>query len=270
MKAAFIHLAKIPAALLYPDRIFDDNRIYRGTVVPLALILFLLFVVGERLVYGYYQNPFTRLLAALEADQRVSRLMAAAPEEAREQVRGRMTDRLLGNRSRYFGAVTITLTGLLFMVLILETWVVMAVLSQFFGGQEERKLGRRPSVYLAFYAFVPLAVRKLIEGVLMTVRDPGLAANALTLDMFRQSSRVSFSLAVFLPQEAAGSLLANLVAFYTDPFLLWCFAILVMGAREVYRIRLRNAFWLAAGCMIVLGAQNHLLRALGLQWGVLL
>ena len=270
MKPLLHSLIRIPRILVFPDRTFGEENTYRASLFTLALTLFFLFLVGERMVYGYYQNPYTRLLAVMEAEDRVDKMMAAAPDEAREQVRERVTQRLIGNTNPIFGAVVITVSGISFILLVLEAWLIYTLLSQFFGAQEERKEGRRPTMHLLFYAFHPLALRKVLEGIVMILKNPDHAANALTLRGFREASRVTFSLAAVLPTSLRGTLPYNLLAFFTDPFLIWCFIVLILGGRGIYRMPARNTFAHAAILMVILGIQNHFLRSAGIQWGILL
>jgi hypothetical protein len=270
MKPNLQSISRIPRILVFPDRCFGEESTYRASLFILALTLFFLFLVGQRMVYGYYQNPYTRLLAVMEAGDRVDKMMAAAPDEARDQVRERITDRLVGNRNPLFGAVVITATGILFILLVLEAWLIYTILAQFFGAQEQRKEGRRPTLYLLFYAFHPLALRKVLEGIVMLLRNPDSAANALTLQAFREASRVTFSLAAFLPASLRGTLPYNLLAFFTDPFLIWCFVVLVLGGRAIYRMPTKSAFAQAGILMVLLSIQNHFLRTAGVQLGILL
>jgi hypothetical protein len=270
MKPLLSTLIRIPRILVFPDRAFDRQSTYRASLFTLALMLFFLFLIGERMVYGYYQNPYTRLLAVMEAEERVDKVMAAAPDEARQQVRERITERLIGNTSPLFGAAAITASGISFILLALEAWLIYALLAQFFGAEEEKKEGRRPTLYLLFYAFQPLALRKVLEGIVMLLKNPNDAANALTLQGFREASRVTFSLAAFLPAPLRGTLPYNLLAFFTDPFLIWCFIVLILGGRAIYRMPTRNSLAQAGILIVILGIQNHFLRSAGIQWGILL
>ena len=258
MKLPSIHLDCISKALFFPDRTFAEKKTYQCSIPLLLLLLFLLFIIGERMTFGYYQNPYVRILAVTEAEDLVDRIMAPAPDEAKTEARARIAERLTGNGNPVLNAVSITLSALVFVLIVLEVWVLISILSQFFGGQEQKLEGVKPSLFLAAYAFIPLALRKLLEGIVMMLKDPRVASNALTLDAFRELSSVKFSLFAVFPLDVL-----------TDPFFLWTALILAFGSKDVFKIPLKNAITLAGILILLLAVQNHLLRSLGLQLGVL-
>jgi len=234
--------------------------------LPLVLLLFVVYVCGERLVQGFYQNAHAKTLAVLDVANRMNGLLQTAPTQVQDRARGQALDAILGPRSGFMTAVGIAFSGLGFLLVALETWLVSLVAAQFFGGQEERTDGRRSSWLLFLVAFVPLALRKLAAGVVMSLRDPAAASNALTLTDYQALSTVRFDLVSLLPFGRAHTFLGFAGRLLSDPFVLWTFAILCLGGREVFRIRTRGALGLCAVLLVVLALQARLFSAVGLSW----
>lgn len=88
-----------PAALVRPDRTFASREIYAIPKVILVLSLFVLYIPGERLVQGYYQNEHAKTLALLEVDSRMGGFLQNAPAQVQRQARDQMLDSILGRRS---------------------------------------------------------------------------------------------------------------------------------------------------------------------------
>lgn len=259
-------LSALPVALIRPDRIFAGTEVFKVSRVLLVLVLFLVYVTGERLVQGYYQNAHAKILAVIEVDSRMSGLMQGAPSQVQARARGQMLDSILGRQSGVMTAASIAFSGVGFLLVLLELWLVAEVVSQFFGGQEERHAGRRPSWTLFLIAFVPLALRKLAAGVIMAVRDPDAASNALTLEEYRNISVVRFDLFSLLPWAQSHHFAALVARIVSDPFFLWTLAILCLGGREVYHFPLKSAALLSLVLVLILGLQATLFAGVGLAW----
>ena len=247
------------SALVRPDRTFAGRDIFRLSGTLLVMLLFLTYVVGERLVQGYYQNPHAKTLALLDVDSRMGGLLQNAPTAVQTRMRGQMLDSILGRQSGVMTAAGIVFSGVGFILVLLELWLVSLVVAQFFGGQEDRHAGYRPSWKLFLVAFFPLALQKLAAGVVMSLRNPDAAANALTLADYRLS---------LLPFGNAHGFLASAGRMLTDPFFLWTLAILCLGGREVYRIRLKGALGLCLVLVAALSLQSALFAAVGLSWEI--
>jgi hypothetical protein len=258
--------ASLPSALIRPDRAFAGREISRLPKVFLILSLFVVYVAGERLVQGYYQNEHAKTLALLEVDTQLGGLLQNAPTQVQDQMRGRLVDSILGSRSGVMTAVTIVGSGCGFLLVLLETWLVSMVASQFFGGQEERHGRGRPSGTLYLVAFIPLALRKLCAGIVMAFRSPDAAANALTLADYRALSAPRFDFFSLLPLGQGNAFLVALARMLTDPFFLWTLAIICFGGREVFRFPLRSAAFLCLVLVVVLGLQAALFARIGLVW----
>jgi hypothetical protein len=263
--------AAFPRALVRPDLAFAGQEAHRLPKLLLVFVLFLVYVTGERLVQGYYQNAHAKTLSILETEARMGGLMQNAPSQVQAQVRGQVLDSVLGARSGLLTSVSIAASGVGFLLVLLELWLVSTVASQFFGGQEERRGKDRASWPLFLVAFAPLAIRKLLGGILLALRNPDVAANALTLTDYRRLSEIRFDLFSLLAGTAANGLPAFLAAMarsLSDPFFLWTFAILCYGGREVYRVPLRSAVLLSLVLVVTLSLQTALFVKAGLAWEI--
>jgi hypothetical protein len=252
--------------MIRPDRAFAGQSVHGLPKTLIVLLLFILYVTGTRLVQGYYENPQAKTLAIQEATTRMSGLMETAPTEVQDQARGQMLDSLLGQRSGLMTSFSIAFSGIGFLLVVIELCLVASVASQFFGGQEERRGKDRLSWTLFPVAFVPMALRKLVEGIVMSLRDPEVAGNALTLADYRRLSAVHFDLWSLLSLGQSNQFLSALGRLLTDPFFLWSLAILWFGGREVYRIPLRSSIFLSLVLVLVLGLQTALLARMGVSW----
>jgi hypothetical protein len=257
-------LASIPQALVRPDTAFSKSDVFRFPKPVIALFLFLLYVLGLRLAAGFDQNPHAKELAVAEVAARLGAMMANAPPEAQKKVRDQALSQILGSQGGIMTAVSIVISGLLFVGLILELWLLCAIVTQFFGGQEERHGRERPSLTLFMTAFLPLALRKLLQGIVLSFRNPEIASNALTLTEYRSMSAVRFDLFSFLPPLGLPSFVATLLKFATDPFVIWTFAVLAFGGREIYRISMKSAVGQSAVLLLILCLQFTLFARIGI------
>jgi hypothetical protein len=257
-------ISAVPQALLRPDRAFAERSVYRVPKPLLVLVLFLLYVIGQRLVVGYDQNAQAKELALREADARMSGFMANAPPEQQARAREQIVGSILGERSGVITAVGIVFQGLFFLLLFLEMWLVCTIITQFFGGQEDRHGFDRPSVTLFLVGFFPLAFRKLLEGIVLSFKNPEAAANALTLSEYRTVSAVRFDLFSLLPVHGVPDLPASLARVVTDPFFLWAFVVVTLGGRAVFRLSMKSAVTQSLILVMILGLQSMLLSRIGL------
>jgi uncharacterized membrane protein YdbT with pleckstrin-like domain len=237
-------LAAIPRALLRPDRAFAEHGVYR---LPKSL-----------------ENAHAKELALAEAGARLDSLMTTAPPEAKERAREQMVGSILGQQSTLFTALSIAFSGLFFFILMLEMWLISTVSSQFFGGQEDRHGRDRPSLTLFLVAFFPLALRKLLAGIVLATKNPEAASNALTLTDYRAVSAVHFDFFSLLPPIGVPEFIASIARLVTDPFFLWTLAVVILGGRVVYRVSARGAVAQTAIVVLVLALQAALLKSIGI------
>jgi hypothetical protein len=258
-------LASVPLALVRPDSTFSKTDVFRFPKVLIVLVLFLLYVLGLRLAAGFDENPHAKELAVTEVDARLGSLMANAPPEAQKQARDRALSQILGDQGGIFSAISITFSGLFFLALAVELWLLCAIVTQFFGGQEEKHGRERPSLSLFLIAFLPLAIRKLLQGIILIFRNPEIAANALTLTEYRTVSAVRFDLFSFLPPLGLPVFFSTLLRLATDPFLIWTLGIIALGGREVYRVSQKSAAGQSAVLLLILCLQFTLFSRIGIS-----
>jgi hypothetical protein len=271
-------LTFVARALFVPDRAFLARESSRVSKLALTAILFLTYVAGERLATGFYQSSFAKTLSVLEVDARLSGLMSNAPPDVQDRVRQQALDSILGEGSALLTALSIVLSGFGFLLVLWEMWLVCSVVSQFFGGQEERSIsaslseGRipkdRPALSLFLIAFFPLALRKLAEGAVLAFRNPEAYANALTLAEYKAASAVRFDLFTLFHPNGVPEIFAAAARMLSDPFHLWWLAVIVLGGARVYRIPWRSALALGLILVTILSLQNVLLGRIGIAWEV--
>ena len=256
-------LASLPAALVRPDSAFSRAEVFRFPRILIVLILFLLYVLGLRLAAGFDQNPYYKELAATEVDARLGSFMANAPPEAQRQARDQAMSQILGDGSVVMTAISIVISALAFLAVVMEMRLVCSVVTQFFGGQEERHGRERPSLTLFLTAAVPLALRKFLEGLLLSFRNPEVSANAVSIKEYRALSAVRFDLFSFLPRMGLPAFFDYLLRLVTDPFFIWTAAVLVLGGRAIFRVSLKGAVGQAVVLLLVLCLQFALLSRIG-------
>ena len=259
--------ATLAAALFVPERAFAGTRAERMPKAGAFLLAFVLVVAGARLGAGIELTPLSRTLALAEFDARFGNLFSGAPADVQANARERMGAAVLGSRGGFVLALTLALRGATFALSVIELWLLGLIATQFFGGQEERGAdGLRPSLGLFAAAALPLALRRLLEGVVLAVRSPEAAMNALTLSEYRAAAAVRFDLFSLAGLRDLPALVAAFLRPLADPFVLWGLAILVLGGREVYRVPLKGAIGQVAVLVAIAGLQSWLLGRAGLAW----
>ena len=259
--------ATVARGLFSPDRAFAGPGADLIPKASLCVLLFTMAVAGARLTSGLELTPQARVLAMAEFDVQFGSLFAGAPSDVQARARSRMGDAMLGSSSSFAMAASIAFQGLAFVVTALELWLLGLVVTQFFGGQEERSgPGSRASLGLTLVAFVPLALRRLAAGIIAAVRSPDAALNALTLRDYRAAAAVRFDLMSLTGLRDLPPIVAAFLSMLSDPFVLWTLAILVLGGREVFRLPLKAAAGQVLVLVAVVGLQTWLLGKAGIAW----
>ncbi len=259
-------VAGVARALFSPDRAFADGDAAALPRVALLLLSFVLVVVGGRLGSAASRTPEAGILAMNEVDAQVSSLLAAAPAAAQAMARRQMLDALVGGSSGVAAAFSIVLGGVGFVAVLLELWLACTIITQFFGGQEERRGWDRGSLALVLVAGVPLALRRFLGGLLSAARGAGAALNSLTIEEYRARVGVRFDLLAVAGVGNLPPIVTAAARLVTDPFVLWSLVILVLGGRAVYRLPLRAATGQVLVLLALLGLQSWLIGRLGLSW----
>jgi hypothetical protein len=259
------YFSAISRALFLPDRAFAEASVYKIPKWLLLILLFALSITGQRLAVGYNENAHAKQLQLLEANARLESLMGSAPPEAQAQARQQVVGSILGSQNNVITAISIVMSTLFFFILLLEMWLVCTVVSQFFGGQEDRHAHDRPSLTLFLIAFLPLAVRSLLQGIVLSFKNPDAAANALTLADYQAISAVRFDFYSLLSINGVPDFLAWIARFLTDPFFLWALAVVTLGGREVFRLPLKSAVAQSILLVLILSLQATLLKRIGIS-----
>ncbi len=259
--------ANLAAALVVPDRAFAGARAERFPKAGAFLLAFVLVVAGARLGAGTELNPLSRTLALAEFDARFGSLFNGAPAEVQANARQRMGGAVLGSSGGFMLALTLALRGAAFALSVIELWLLGLIATQFFGGQEERGAdGLRPSLGLFAAAALPLALRRLLEGVVQSVRSSEAAMNALTLSDYRAAVAVRFDLLSLAGVRNLPSFVTAFLRPLADPFVLWTLVVLVLGGRAVFRVPLKGAIGMVVVLLAIAGLQTWLLGRAGLAW----
>jgi hypothetical protein len=254
-------------ALVAPDRAFTGSRAERIPKAGACILVFLLVVVGARIGIGVELTPQSQVLAIAEVEARMGSFFSGAPAEVQARARERLGGALVGASGGFPLAFSLALRGVWFVVSVIELWLLGLIATQFFGGQEERGAdGLRPSLGLFLTASLPLALRRLLTGIVAALRSPDAALNALTLSEYRKAAAVRLDLLSLAGIRNVAPLVAAFLRPLTDPFVLWAIVILVLGGREVYRLPLKGAFGQVLVLVAVAGLQAWLLGRAGIAW----
>jgi hypothetical protein len=257
----------LAAAIFVPDRAFAGGGAERIPKAGVCILVFLLVVAGARLGAGTELTPQSQSLAMAEFDARFGSFFSGAPASVQAQARERMGAAALGSSSGLALAFTIALRGAGFVLSVIELWLLSLIATQFFGGQEERGAdGRRLSLGLFLAASVPLAVSRLLAGIVAALRSPEAAMNARTLSEFRAAAAVRFDLLSLAGARDPAPFVAAFVRPLTDPFVLWAIVILLLGGKEVFRLRMKGAVGQVLVLVAVAGLQSWLLGKAGITW----
>lgn len=260
-------------ALVFPERAFDDTNTFRVPRTLIIIAVFLLHLAGSELVSHFYATPYVAGLTLQQIElagpqftfgpQHSNRTAGGAPPDRGARVAASITNPTVRS-------VGIVVRSLLFLAQPLITWWLLVTFVQFLGGEEKRTSEgeRRDSRYLVWYAWTPLAVRRLSEGLLIQFQDPASAWSSLSLEHYRLASGVSFSLASLLRLPRLPEALSYLASNLTDPFYLWFLFILVSGGRTVFRLSRRSALSVAAFTILALYLEKVGFAAIGLSTGV--
>jgi hypothetical protein len=235
--------------LIAQDRAFAI-RVASGVSLLVLLALQMAAVVaGETMILWRTSGPELRRIALVEslhvAEQRST--LFAEPEEV-DRRRAAAYRRLTAPTGAVAKTAAVLLSGLVLPAAVVVSWLALLVLVQFLGGEEPRVPGRpRGSIRLVAVAFTPLALRRLVSGVvtLATIDPATAAAGATTVAAYRDRATMRFDLAA-LADAIPGGFVERAALLLTDPFGVWALAILAAGAAALLRLQAPRALALAA------------------------
>ena len=246
-------------AVTAPDRTFDRDRTVSISRFALFFMIIILTLSGSYLSMRFHRNETMQTLTMIEMENRIQRMMASAPEEAREQARARIAESTAGSGSLFQMIFGTFFPALLRVLFVFEVWFLAILLMQFMGGEEvplhEKK--HRRSLYLSLYAVVPLAVQDLVRGIVLSFKDPEKAGNVLTIAEYQERTEISLSLLEIFRLPALPDFIDFMLYTVTNPFVLWSFAIALFGGRSVFRIQTGKMAIAIAIVFAVIGLQNQ-------------
>ncbi len=254
-------------ALATPDSAFSQERTYRVSRVLLLLSLFLLHSVGSELVAHFYTTPYVMGLVAQQRENANNQFAFGPPGGQGGQHGPAQTAQPPMAAAQAIGVV---IQSLIFVLLSLVLWWLLIIFVQFLGGEEEKTHAgpHRNSKYLVTYAWIPLALRRLFEGLLVQLQDPSAAWSAANLADYRQASAVNFSPLALLRISGLPTPLTHLLYNLTDPFFLWFLFVIVYGGKTVFRLSMRGAVVLGGFVVVLLFLLRLTFAAIGIQMGV--
>lgn len=279
-------MKQIFRALTRPERAFGDHATFRVSRFALVLILFGLYIIGTELVASFYANPYVAGVALQDAERRAGQYLfgpqAQGPPSKGSQPGSRQSGSNAGNGGNANGgpsrfrpsagvaspaavAVSVVVQSIAFVALAYICWFALTIFTQFLGGEEARA-GRerhRHSNYLILYAWIPLGIRRVLEGILIHLQDPQAAWSAPSVAAYRRDSAITFGLSSLLPVSGLPAALASLLASLTDPFMIWTVVILTAGGRSVFRLKTASAFVQAAFVFFLIYGFRILLSGTG-------
>lgn len=256
-------------ALATPDSAFKEEKTYRVSRVLLLLSLFLLHSVGSELVAHFYTTPYVMGLVAQQRATAGSQFSFGPPGGQGGQ-HGPAQGQTSQTPMAAAQAIGVVVQSLVFVLLSIVLWWLLIIFVQFLGGEEEKTHAgpHRNSKYLVTYAWIPLALRRLFEGLLVQLQDPSAAWSAVNLTDYRRASAVNFSPLALLKLSNLPAPISYLAYNLTDPFFLWFLFVIVYGGKTIFRLSMRGAAVLGGFVVVVLFLLRLTFAAIGIQTGV--
>lgn len=237
----------VAQALFVPERAFAAHATPVFSLFALVTLLAVATAAGETMVLWQLRAPELRQIALVEArhlaEQRSLSFADAAEVERRQTVEYRRLTAPAGAAAK---TARVLLSSLTLVAAVLLTWTALLVLTQFFGGEEQRLPERpRASIRLVAAAFAPLALRRLATGGVTLAIDPAAAANATTVAAYRERAIARFDLAA-LADWTPPAFVERGASLVTDPFALWALAVLTAGSAALLRLPVPRALAMSA------------------------
>lgn len=257
----------VARALFAPGRAFAPQATPEWSLFALVALLAVATAAGETMILWQLRAPVIRQIALVEA-RHVAEQRSLSFDDAEEVERRQSAAyaQLTAPAGAVAKTVRVLLTSLTLAAAWLLTWTALLVLTQFFGGEEQRLPERpRASPRLVAAAFAPLALRRLLSGGLTLAGDPAAAANATTVAAYRERTIVRFDLAA-LADWTPPAFVERGVSLVTDPFALWALAVLAAGSAALLRLPARRALALSAAIALLWTAFDTLV---GGRWALL-
>lgn len=237
----------VAQAVFAPGRAFAPEATPAFSLFALVALLALAAAAGETMILWQLRAPLVRQIALVEARHVAEqRSLSFAEAEEVERRQSAAYSRLTAPAGAAAKSVRVLLISLTQAAAWLLTWTALLVLTQFFGGEEQRLPERpRASPRLVAAAFAPLALRRLLSGGVTLAGDPAAAANATTVAAYRERTIARFDLAALIDWTPP-AFVERGASLVTDPFGLWALAVLAAGSASLLRLPAPRALALTA------------------------
>ena len=249
-------------ALITPDTAFSEGSVFTVPRIAVLALIIVAVTAGAILSLTFHQNETMRTLTIEESTRRIERMMASAPEEARQEAYRRANEQL-NRQGLSFQIVFGVIFGAgIWLIVLVEAWFLAIILLQFLGGEEQSldEKKHRRSFYLASYALIPLALQELIKGVILVFKDPAEIGNVLTLAEYGEATEVSLSLLSLFDLSELPGIIEYLVYNLTNPFFLWALVVGLFGGVAIYRVKAGKMSIALAVIVVLFGLQAQLLN----------
>lgn len=273
-------MVSVLRALILPERAMREQSVLRVSRAVLLIALFLMYLAGSELIALFYANPYVAALNLQDQSTSSSRFVFGGSRSGGSNQNQGSPNGGRGPAARFRAtspavvppvvqAVQVVIQSGFFVLSAVVTRLLLAVFVPFLGGEEAHAGGvaGSGSRYLVYYAWMPLALRRFAQGIVIHLQNPADAWNALSYASYRSQSAVSFSVFSLLNLYAVPAPLLYLLYSLTDPFYLWTLYIIVLGGGAVYRLS-RKASFVAAGFVFLLLFLYQLLPSAGGSTGV--
>jgi len=188
----------------------------------------------------------------------------------KEEVRSMIQEELERPYQKVLTIVSTVIGGLFSVVGVIIFWVYVMLFFRFIGGEEdpvelETKKGikvkkHRRSFYLAAYAFIPIAISAVINGIILISRNPDYYLNMLTMADLIEKMNAPLSLYTLLFNADLPLWIELFLNTFTSPFYWWFGYIMVMGSKEILRVPPKKSI-----ILIII----YLLLYINYQWGTM-
>lgn len=272
MKNSVAHTFKtMGQALTAPEKTFKDQDYLKSSLFLLLLTVYLLTLTSALLSTAVMNRPemqeFQLALSVRQAEKNMIGASEADREALREQIRAGMNSPV-GRIAQY---VSVVITSGLFLVVPLFFWGLQTVAARFFGGEEtavdveKRKKTvtrkHRRSLFLSFFAYIPLGIYSLLAGLMIFFRDPDTMTNVLTMEELMTKMDVDFSLFGIFAGFEVPVFIDTILSNLTNPFYWWFFFISFFGMKEIWRLKKAGiitilALWIVFGALYAWGSYS--------------
>ena len=248
MKNAAAHTIKtMGQALTAPEKTFKDQDYLKSSLFILFLTVYLLTLASALLSTAVMNRPemqeFQLNLSMRQAEKTMIGASEADREVMREQIRMGMDSPV----ARVIQYVSVVITSGLFLIVPHFFWGLQTVAARFFGGEEtamdvdkkKKTVTRkhRRSLFLSFFAYIPLGIYSLLAGLVIFFRNPDAMTNVLTMEELMTKMDVDFSLFGLFAGFEVPVFLDTLLSNLTNPFYWWFFFISFFGLKEIWRLK---------------------------------